>query len=542
MSSEKMLNLGPLNRPEIPSKAETLPGNLISDKDNRFQDILNVLERANHIASMTHLEDLLEQMLTLMIEVSGATNGTLYLRDRQARELVFKVIIGDEESKSLVGMRIKEGRGIVGSAVQNAKPIVIDDLASDPRWYREIDPERTAHLHNAITLPLLLRGIPIGAVQIFNFVHAELELLQVLGNRMASEIDKVQLLERAHRSNQRLHTLVDILGQIGATLNQNQLIELLTKYAAQLLDAECSRVDWASKSTNGDAVLLSKSSINDRSGQEEVHQPTTNYSAMLNFQDQGFAAQSVVAVPLRARQITVGKERRGVEERVIGNLMALNKRSGSFDDEDTQLLGILASQASTLLQIARLYDEANDLFLVFIEVLAATIDAKDPYTRGHSQRVSNLSMSIAQEMGMNGDLIYDLRIGSLLHDFGKIGVPDSILTKPARLTNKEYEQVKKHPSIGHRIIEQIEQLHNVLPAIIQHHERLDGSGYPSGLHGEQISLMGLIVAVADVFDALTIDRPYRKAMEVESAIDYLQQNSGTHFDGDCVDALIRTIN
>ena len=235
---------------------------------------------------------------------------------------------------------------------------------------------------------------------------------------------------------------------------------------------------------------------------------------------------------------TVGKERKSVEERVIGNLIALNKRSGSFDDEDTQLLGILASQASTVLQIARLYDETNELLLSFIEVLAATIDAKDPYTCGHSQRVSELSVSIAQEMGKDGDFIHDLRIGSLLHDFGKIGVKDNILTKPSRLTNKEYDEIKKHPSIGHRIIEQIGQLQNVLPAIIQHHERLDGTGYPSGLHGEQISLMGQIVAVADVFDALTRDRPYRKAMDTEAAIDYLQQNAGTHFDGACVGAIL----
>jgi HD-GYP domain-containing protein (c-di-GMP phosphodiesterase class II) len=138
-------------------------------------------------------------------------------------------------------------------------------------------------------------------------------------------------------------------------------------------------------------------------------------------------------------------------------------------------------------------------------------------------------------------MIHDLRIGSLLHDIGKIGVPDSILIKPTRLTNKEYDQIKKHPGIGYKIMSQVHLLHNVLPAIIEHHERLDGCGYPLGLQGEQISLFGRIVAVADVFDAITTDRPYRKALDIHSGMDFLRKNIGLQFDGYCVNALISSI-
>jgi putative nucleotidyltransferase with HDIG domain len=233
----------------------------------------------------------------------------------------------------------------------------------------------------------------------------------------------------------------------------------------------------------------------------------------------------------------VGKERRLLEERLIGNLMALNKQSGAFDDEDTQLLEILASQASTVLQVAELYGKANELFLDFIKVLAAAIDAKDPYTRGHSQRVSDISVTLAQQLGLDGDVVHDIRIGSLLHDIGKIGVPDHILTKPTRLSEKEYEQIKKHPGVGFTIMEQVHLLRNVLPAIVQHHERLDGTGYPLGLRGDQISLMGRIVAVADVFDALSSNRPYREALEPGAVLSYMQKNVGDQFDNDCVEAL-----
>ena len=132
-----------------------------------------------------------------------------------------------------------------------------------------------------------------------------------------------------------------------------------------------------------------------------------------------------------------------------------------------------------------------------------------------------------------------IRIGSLLHDVGKIGVPDSILTKPSHLTEQEYEVMKQHPAIGARIMSQVRMLHAELPAMAEHHERLDGGGYPMGLTGEAISQAGRIVAVADVFDALTSDRPYRRALPVEEALDYLSHRMDKEFDGHCVNALLQ---
>jgi putative nucleotidyltransferase with HDIG domain len=511
-------------------------GNFNQNGDSNLKELIGILEQANRIASMTSLDDLLSQMLDLMIEISGGTNGTLYLLDENAGELIFEVVRGNQDDLRLEGKRIKDNLGIVGFSVQIRQPVVIHDLASDPRWYREFNPDLASRLKNAITFPLLVQGKPIGAIQIFNFVRAELELLQALGNRMASEVDKVMLLDKARQSNRRLQTLVNILGQIAAVLDREELLNLLTENASQLLDAESSSVFLVDDGTDDGARLLSKT----------YHQPpsteTKDEDATSLSKNGGILrANSTAAVPLRARQITVGKERKILKERIIGNLMAYNKRQGAFDSEDTQLLEILASQASTVLQVATLYGQANGLFLDFIKVLAAAIDAKDPYTRGHSQRVSDISVSIAQELGVKSDLINDIRIGSLLHDIGKIGIPDQVLGKTAQLTVEEYEQIKKHPGVGYQIMYEVDLLRNTLPAIIEHHERLDGSGYPLGLKGEQISLTGRIVAVADVFDALSTDRPYRKAMDRESVLEYLQQHIGKEFDGPCVQALNKWI-
>ncbi len=497
-------------------------------------DIPTILEEANRIASMTSLGDLLEQMLDLMIRITGATSGTLYLLDPDAHELVFMVVRGSAADQSLKGNRIPENTGIVGAAILQRLPIVIEDLARDPRWYRQFDPELMRRLHNAITLPLLMQGKAIGAVQIFNFVHAELQLLQILGSRMASEVDKTLLLEKTRRSNKRLQALVNVLGQIGAVLDRDKLLKLVTEQVTSLLDAQRSSVYLIDTDAAAPGLITHRFPEDHPALPGQPVFPTAGTVSNLP----GFSAGAIIAAPLHARTIVLGHERSQMEERVIGGLMVYDKPQGHFDAEDSQLLEILANQASTILQIATLYGEANQLFLDFIDkVLTAIIDARDPYTQGHSQRVSQYTLAIASKLGIKSDALLDLRVGSLLHDIGKLGIPDQILSKPGKLTDEEYTYMKRHPAIGFKIMDKVELLSSILPAILEHHERLDGSGYPMGLREDQISLMGRIVAVADVYDALTTDRPYRKALEKEAALAYMCQNIGTMFDATCVEAL-----
>jgi putative nucleotidyltransferase with HDIG domain len=217
--------------------------------------------------------------------------------------------------------------------------------------------------------------------------------------------------------------------------------------------------------------------------------------------------------------------------------MALARHNASFQQEDAHLMQVLANQTSTFLQVAEMYESAGDLFLGVIKALAAAIDAKDPYTQGHSHRVSDYCVLISRELGLDESLINDIRIGSLLHDIGKIGISDAILLKAGRVTPDEYAVIQKHPQKGVEILSQVKLLEPMLPAIAEHHERLDGSGYPANLTDKEISLMGRIVAVADVFDAMTSQRPYRPALSVPEVLSYLRENAGTLFDSACVQAL-----
>lgn len=193
---------------------------------------------------------------------------------------------------------------------------------------------------------------------------------------------------------------------------------------------------------------------------------------------------------------------------------------------------------ATIEDLRRAAGENRELFLGTVKALAAAIDGKDPYTRGHSDRVSQFSVAIAEELKLPADEIETLRISALLHDVGKIGIDDQILKKPAPLTQAEFELMKQHPEIGYRIMSFIPAMKDYLPGILMHHEMLNGGGYPRGFAGDQIPLQARIIAVADTFDACTTERPYQRAMGTEDALMILKKFIGTRYEARVVGAMI----
>jgi putative nucleotidyltransferase with HDIG domain len=191
-------------------------------------------------------------------------------------------------------------------------------------------------------------------------------------------------------------------------------------------------------------------------------------------------------------------------------------------------------------KVQRAARENQELFLSSIRALAAAIDAKDPYTRGHSERVARYSSAIAKEMGLSAEDVRRARLSALLHDVGKIGVDDRIIRKPTALTDEEFELMKAHPVKGAAIMETIPQLADIIPGMKYHHEKWEGGGYPEGLKGEQIPMQARIVAVADAFDAMTTTRPYQKAMEVTYVLERLREMANKRFDASVIEALVRS--
>ncbi|PYS21676.1 MAG: hypothetical protein DMF72_16545 [Acidobacteria bacterium] len=182
--------------------------------------------------------------------------------------------------------------------------------------------------------------------------------------------------------------------------------------------------------------------------------------------------------------------------------------------------------------------ENRELFLGTVKALAAAIDGKDPYTRGHSERVSRFSVATAQALGLSEEEIEKTRISALLHDVGKIGIDDRVLKKPSALTDEEFEIMKTHPQKGYKIMSQIPAMRDFLPGMYMHHEMINGQGYPQGLKGDELPMQARIVSVADTFDAMTTERPYQRAMDLEAALTRLKSFIGTRYDARVVAAFI----
>lgn len=245
----------------------------------------------------------------------------------------------------------------------------------------------------------------------------------------------------------------------------------------------------------------------------------------------GFRTRNMLCIPVRSR-----------ENEIIAVIQAINKQGSHFDKEDEGFLCALAAQIQLAIENSSLYEDLKELFESMMEALAYTIDARHPTTAGHTLRVRDYSLAIARELGYQEIDLEILNYAALLHDYGKIGVPEAILTKPGRLTDAEYGSMKKHVVFTMEILQRIKfarRFHDI-PAIAgQHHERVDGGGYPEGLTGERMHPLARVMAVADVFDAMTSVREYRQPADPDEVLALLKKEAGSHFDRETVEAFAR---
>lgn len=233
-----------------------------------------------------------------------------------------------------------------------------------------------------------------------------------------------------------------------------------------------------------------------------------------------------------------------IKNKVIGVINVNNKKTRRiFNREDFRLLKQIAAQVAVVIENVRLYRSLSNLYMRTITTLAATIDARDRYTRRHSEMVAEYAVAIAEAMKLPPERVELIRQASHLHDIGKIGVHDFILLKPDKLTDEEWEEIKLHSVKGAEILAPlIVFLNGVIDMVKQHHERYDGKGYPSHYRDEEIDIGARIMAVADAFDAMLSERPYRKAYSKERAIKELRENSGTQFDPKIVNTFLEVLN
>ena len=230
-----------------------------------------------------------------------------------------------------------------------------------------------------------------------------------------------------------------------------------------------------------------------------------------------------------------------IDDEYMGSFVAGKTEDVPFTKFEVETLAALADQVGVALKSVRHVEEKENLYLGIIMALSKAIDAKSQWTAGHSERVAGYSVKIAEKLGLPEEQVRDIQISAILHDVGKIGVPESLLDKPGRLTPDEYRLVKEHPYQGALIVSEIPGSRNVMNGVLTHHESWDGSGYPFGVEGDDIPIAGRIIAVADVYDAIVADRPYRKGMSIQDAVDFLISQKGGLFEPHLVDIMVEII-
>lgn len=251
-------------------------------------------------------------------------------------------------------------------------------------------------------------------------------------------------------------------------------------------------------------------------------------SRFLNPEERKYYPRCFASVPLKAKRGTIG-------------IINISLEGDPYPAQKMNLISILAGQSAITLENVELYQNLQIFYFETVQTLSRAIDAKDAYTWEHADRSRRYARSIAQEMNLPEIMAKNIEYAALLHDVGKIGIEESILGKPGKLTDEEKESVRKHPTIGKKLLAPISLLAPVVPMILYHHEWYNGQGYLEGLKGEEIPIGARIVALIDAWDAMTSDRPYRKALSREAATEEINKSSGTQFDPKVVEAFLRVL-
>jgi putative nucleotidyltransferase with HDIG domain len=365
-----------------------------------------------------------------------------------------------------------------------------------------------------------------------------------LAQRQEGAAPEVALLQRARRHLSTLHHVSEVLA--GAR-DVHQVSDATLRAVLEVLSADRSAIVLRRRGSATDSDVLAS-----RSKALAAEPFTVSRTLVADVIARGlsvFAHDASSDARFNEGQSVIVQQVRSVmcvplrtTDEILGALYVDSlSGAGRFNEEDLELLAAIGNQAGVAMHRVRLMGELERLLLDTIKAITATIDARDGYTHRHSERVAVLAVQLSQELGLSDADRDTAELSALLHDVGKIAVPDSILNKPGRLTPEEYAEMQKHPVHGARILENIQSatVNAVLPGVQYHHEKWDGSGYPEGLKGEAIPFLGRLLGVADFYDALTSARAYRSAMPPDEAIGLIEKGAGSHFDPTVAGALLR---
>lgn len=457
--------------------------------------------------------------------------------------------------------RLTEGAfPFIDQLLESKRPQVIQagvDGGSFPVWFNDI-----MRIKQLLAVPVQRRGV-VGGIFLVSrgggacYSRQEIDFVEGVANLVAVSLDNIGLYEDSMGQSidlaKKMETITvmhEIDRHILSTLSRDEILDAVTANVQRVIPYDSLSIalfdlaqnNFIIAATAGEVVDgLTRGAILPAAGSlfEQVlktKRPIISADMMLEKKIRLIAApfiregiRSVLSVPL-----VTG-------DSVVGTMNFAGKRVGAFSTDDMANAAKLAAQVAVALENARLFNELQDLIFSAVESLVSAIDAKSSWTKGHSERVRGYAVAIGSTLGLERGEIERLKLASTLHDIGKIGIYEEILEKPEPLTDQEFSLLKGHPEKGAGILSAVKQFNELIPAVRHHHERYDGTGYPHGLAGETIPLDARILCVADSYDAMTSDRPYRQGLSHRKAVDELKRKAGTQFDPAVVQAFIKSL-
>jgi len=539
---------------------------VLEETINRLNFRFEALQKITQLINLaSNLEQVLDEVMRLTIELVNAQAGVIILIDQTTGELSSHIIIAGRPGKELGEKpKWKLDKGVMGAILKVGEPAIISDASQYPLFRDEISKAVTCPVVNALCVPLKRKDKVLGVLEVFNkkpsdeelketdkgvapFTEEDQKLIVSLSNEIVIVIENAMLFNQLQRKVVELDNVLKATEAIALALQLDLLLDMIMELGMNVMDAEgCSvlLIDKEEKKLQFVAASgakkeeLKKLSLDIGEGiagwvvqndQPLIIQDVSKDSRFSTRVDEtlGQETKSLICVPLK------------VKDKIIGVMEVINKRGDkSFTESDMVLFKPLSAQVAVAIERAKLYEDLEDMYISTVKSLAAAIDAKDPYTRGHSERVMRFSLLMAKELGLDDKIQKNVQLCALLHDVGKIGVPISVLRKKDKLTDEDWMYIRRHPVLGAEIISPIRQLKELIPNIRHHHERYDGKGYPDKLKGEEIPLIARILAVADTFDALTSERPYRDGLSDKAALEEIEICKGTQLDPACAEAFL----
>ncbi len=526
----------------------------------RTEELEALFSVSTHLRKAQTVETMLPLVLEEVCRVLAADGGAAILLEPD--ESHFRVALANGPLEHYSGSRFNAGLGICGEIFRTRRPHIFDDLASGPLKLtgsagdEQLGPSVLVPLQSETQFLGILSASRLKRPEAQPFSSGTMQLLGTIGEMVSTALSRLRLLEEAQRRLSEVQALREIdLAIIGSADLRISVRTILDNVRSQMsIDAACVLVlnpytleleftagqGFRSKVIARMPVRLGEGYAG-RAAMERrtIHVPDlrrrgTDIMRMPIFQEETFV--SYYAVPLLAKG------------QVKGVLEVFQRSPLEPGAEWVDFLETLAGQAAIAIDNAGLFADLQrsnqELVLAYdatIEGWSRALDLRDKETEGHTQRVTEMTLRLARAMGMGEAELLQVRRGALLHDIGKMGIPDTILLKPGELSETEWVIMRRHPAYAYEMLSPISYLRPALDIPYCHHEKWDGSGYPRGLKGEGIPLAARIFAVIDVWDALTSDRPYRPAWPEAKARLNIREQSGKHFDPKVVDVFLRTI-